>query len=141
MASIRGHLGSLKIFKAGKDAEIINITNFEANQDSTFQRSFYVGQQLPIGDQTIEGWSGSIDTEVTGTELDDIIDAISTQNLNGIGVEAITLILTENYPDGRSRSYVYFDLQLKMSKRNPGQTEKVTKRLEFQASGRLPLGL
>ena len=139
MASIRGHLGTIKVFRQGKDATIINVTNFEANQDSTFIRSHYAGAQLPIGDQSIEGFSGSIDVEVTGPEVDDIVDAIVVQNLNGIGVEDITMVLTENYPDGRTRSYVYFDMQLRMSKRNPGQTEKVTKRLEFQASGRLPL--
>ena len=138
-ASIRGHKGSIKVFVSGKDAEIINITSFEANQDSTFSRSHYVGQQLPVGDQTIEGWSGSLDTEVTGAQIDDLIDLITAENLRGVGVEDKTLVLTENYPDGQVRSYVSFDCQFKMSKRNPPQTEKVTKRLEFQASARLPL--
>lgn len=139
MGTLRGHQGTLKLFRQGQDANIVNITNAEANQDSTFIRSFFVGAQLPVGDQSIEGFSGSIDVEVTGPEVDDVIDAISTQNLNGIGVEQITMVLTEFYADGTNRSYVYFDMQLRMSKRNPGQTEKLTKRLEFQASGRVPL--
>lgn len=139
MSSIRGHQGSIKVFKQGKDRGIINVTSFEANQDSTFIRSNYVGQALPVGDQTEEGWSGTIDTEVTGTEVDDLIDEVITENLNGIGREDITMILGENYPNGQIRNYVYFDVQLKMSKRNGPQTEKVTKRLDFQASGRLPL--
>ena len=138
-ASIRGHQGSLKVFKAGKDTSLINITRFEVNQDSTFSRSQYVGQQLPVGDQTQDGWSASVDLEVTGSEVDELIDALITQNLNGIGVEDLTMTLGENYPDGQVKSHVYFDMQFKMSKTNPNQTEKMTKRLEFQASGRLPL--
>lgn len=138
-ASIRGHQGTIKVFKAGALADIVNITSAEVNQDSTFSRSFYVGKQLPEGDQSIEGWSGTMDLEVKGPEVDDLIDAIIANNLAGVGVEEITVIMQENYPDGTVRAYVYFDLQMKMSKRQPGLTEKVTKRLEWQASGRLPL--
>ena len=139
-ASIRGHQGRIKLFKAGVETGIVNITSAEVNQDSTFSRSFYVGQQLGEGDQSIEGWSGTMDCEVKGPEIDDFIDAIVANNLAGIGVEEVTLILEELYTDGTIRSYVYFDMQAKMSKRQPGLTEKVTKRLEWQASGRIPLG-
>jgi hypothetical protein len=137
--SIRGHQGIIKVFVDGGDASIVNITRAEINQDSTFSRAFYVGQNLAEGDQTVEGWSGSMDLEVKGPEVDDLIDALVTNNLNGIGVSDYTVIMSENYADGTSRSYVYFDMQFKMSKTQPAMTEKVTKRLEFQASGRLAL--
>ena len=117
----------------------VNITKAEANQDSTFSRAFYVGKNVGEGDQTIEGWSGNMDLEVKGPEVDDFIDAVVANNLAGIGVEEITVIMEEQYPDGTLRAYVYFDMQFKMSKSQPGMTEKVTKRLEWQASGRLPL--
>ena len=138
-ASIRGHQTQLKTFKNGVNQGIVNITRFEVSQDSSFSRSHYVGQAIPEGDQTQEGWSGTMDLEVKGYEVDDLIDALVSGNLNGIGLESVTLLDTENYGDGTVRSYVYFDVQVKMSKTQPGQTEKVTKRLDWQASGRLAL--
>lgn len=137
--SIRGHQGSVKVFKAGVPTGLVTITSAEVNQDSSFSRSNYVGNSVPEGDQDNQGWSGNMDLEVKGPEVDDMIDAMIANNLAGIGVEEITVIMAENYPDGTSRSYVYFDMQFKMSKKQPNQTEKMTKRLEFQASGRLPL--
>lgn len=137
--SIRGHQGALKLFKAGVPVGIIEITKAEINQDSNFMRSHYVGQKLPEGDQTIDGWSGNMDLEVKGPEVDDLIDAIVTNNLAGVGVEELTAVMEEHYADGTIRAYVYFDGQMKMSKTQPNQTEKVTKRLDFQFSGRLPL--
>ena len=94
---------------------------------------------VPEGDQTIEGWSGSIDLEVKDASVDEFIDALVANNLNGIGVSDYTFMSTESYADGTLKSYIYFDVQWKMSKRQAGLTEKMTKRLEFQASGRLPL--
>jgi len=138
-ASIRGHQGRIKVFENGEEKSIVNITRAEVNQDSTFSRSHYVGQQQPEGDQTVEGWSGSMDLEVKDNEVDAFIDALVTNNLNGIGVSDYTLVLSELYADGQISSHVYYDMQFKMSKTQPAQTEKVTKRLEFQASGRLPL--
>lgn len=137
--SIRGHQGEIKVYENGALAQIVNITNAEVNQDGNFQRSFYVGAQFAEGDQTIEGWSGSMDLEVKGPGVDDFIDALITNNLNGIGVSDYSVIMRENYSNGTSRAYVYFDCQFRMSKRQPNLTEKVTKRLEFQASGRIPL--
>lgn len=139
MASIRGHQGQFKVFKDGAEANIINVTGVDINQDSSFNRSFYVGNTIGEGDQSIEGWSGSVDCEVSSAVIDEFIDALTTDNLNGIGVSEYTFIDTELYPDGTSKSYVYFDIQWKMSKSIRGLTDKVTKRLEFQAAGRLPL--
>ena len=138
-ASLRGHQGQFKIFEGGALANIVNLTNVQISQDSTFIRSQYVGQPLPEGDQSIDGWSGSVDMEVKDSELDTFIDALVTNNLNGIGVSDYTFITTENYADGRSKSYVYFDVQFKMSKTQAGLNAKMTKKLDFQASGRLPL--
>lgn len=138
-ASIRGHQGSLKIFQDGALQNIVNLTSVDVNQDSSFSRSFYVGQQVPEGDQSIEGWSGSVEAEVKDAVIDEFIDALVTNNLNGIGVSDYTFISTENYANGTTKSYVYFDVQWKMSKRQAGLNEKITKRLEFQASGRLAL--
>ena len=138
-ASIRGHQAVVKVFKNGANQDIINITRFEVTQDSTFSRSNYLGQAVPEGDQDQQGWSGSMDMEVKSANVDDLIDALVTQNLNGVGAEQVTIVDTENYSDGTTRSYVYFDIQAKMSKTQPASTEKVTKRLEWQASGRLQL--
>ncbi len=139
-ASIRGHQGVIKVFKNNQEqADIVNITRAEVNQDSTFMRSFYVGQQTPEGDQSIEGWSGNMDLEVKDASVDEFIDALITDNLNGIGVADYAIVMTEYYPNGTSQSHYYADCQFKMSKTQPAMTEKVTKRLEFQCSRRLPL--
>jgi hypothetical protein len=138
--SIRGHQASLKFLENGGEiAGLVETTKMEVSQDSSFSRSFYVGQRIGEGDQTVEGWSGSADFEVKDASVDDLIDALVTNNLNGIGVSDYSFVTTENYGDGVSRSWVYFGLQWKMSRSLGGLNEKVTKRLEFQAAGRLPI--
>jgi len=138
-ASIRGHQGQFKIFKDGALASIVNITSVDLNQDSSFIRSKYVGQSKPESDQVIDGWSGSIDCEVKGPEIDDFIDALVTDNLNGIGVSDYTFVSTELYSDGTTRSYVYDDAVFKMSRKQGSYDAKITKKLDFQASGRTPI--
>lgn len=137
--SIRGHKGQFKIFENGTLTSIVDLTSVDVSQDSTFQRTFYVGRPLPEGDQTIEGWSGSCEMEVKDAAADEFIDALVTNNLNGIGVSDYTFVTTEEYGDGTRKSYVYFDVQWKISKNQSGLNEKLTKTLEFQASGRQPL--
>ena len=102
-------------------------------------RSYYVGQHEPESDQAIEGWSGNVEAEVKGADIDLFIDALVTNNLNGIGVASYTFVTTELYADGTSQSYVYYDAVFKMSKEQGGLQDKMTKRLDFQASGRLAL--
>jgi hypothetical protein len=138
-ASIRGHQGQFKVFENGELKKIVNIKKVSINQDSSFSRSNYVGQAIPEGDQSIEGWSGNLDMEVKDAEVDLFMDGLINNNLQGIGVSDYTFITTENYPDGRTQSYVYFDCQFKMSRENGGLNEKITKKLDFQASGRIPL--
>lgn len=138
-ASIRGHQGQFKLYQDGALANIVNLTSVDVNQDSTFMRSNYVGQPEPEGDQAIEGWSGSADAEVKDASIDLFIDALVTNNLNGIGVSQYTFVTTELYADGTTQSYVYYDVQWKMGRKQGGLQEKITKRLEFQASGRKPL--
>jgi hypothetical protein len=96
----------------------------------------YVGNPIPEGDQTIEGWSGSLDAEVKDAVIDQLIDAVVTNNLNGVGVDDLTLVTTEFYADGSVQSYVYIDIQLKMSRNQKGLGDKITKRLDLQASFR-----
>lgn len=138
-ASIRGHQTTVKFLKAGQPVAIVNLTRFEANQESTFSKAMYVGAQLPEGDQSMEGWSGTAEMEVKDGALDEFIDALVTNNLNGVGVEEVNIVDTEFYPDGQSQAYVYFDVQAKMSKSTGGLKDKVTKKLEWQASGRAKL--
>jgi hypothetical protein len=139
MASIRGHQATFKVLQDGKEIVIDSITNVSINQDSSMSRSFYVGKAIGEGDQSIEGWSGSFDMEVKDDTIEQFIDALVNANLNGIGISDYTFITTENYPNGTSASYVYFDCQFSMSKTQSGMSEKVTKSVNFQASGRVRL--
>jgi len=139
VASIRGHQGQFKVFQNGGEVGIIDITSVDISQDSDFSRTEYVGRPLSEGDQSVKGWSGSIDTEVKNAIVDEFIDALVVNNLNGIGVSDYSFIETERYPDGTSKSWVHFDCQFKMSKSIKGLSDKITKRLEFQSAGRLPI--
>lgn len=134
--SIRGHQGKIRVLRNGGDSEVNYMTSVDVNQDSSFSRSNYVGNAIPEGDQSMEGWSGTMEMEVKDAKVDDLIDALVSGNLAGIGVEDIAFIVDELYTDGTLSSYVYFDVQMKMSKRVSGLTEKQTKRLDWQASGR-----
>lgn len=135
-ASIRGHQTALKLFRNGQQVELLTITSFDANMESSFNRAYYVGNPVGEGDQSVEGWSGTIEVEVKDATVDDMIDALITQNLNGVEVDEATIVDTEFYADGTSATYVYSDVQFKMSKRQSGLQEKVSKRLDWQASAR-----
>lgn len=137
--SIRGHHGKLSFFENGAPLALAFLTQAEVTQDSSFSRAMYVGEALPEGDQTIDGWSGSVDVEVKDGQIDDLIDALVTNNLAGVGISDYSMVLTEEYGDGTVRSWAYFDMQFKMGRSQSGQNEKVTKKLDFQASGRVPL--
>ena len=138
-ASIRGHLGQFKIYQDGAVTSIVNLTNVTVNQDSTFIRTNYVGQPVPEGDQAFEGWSGSCEAEVKDASIDQFIDGLVTNNLNGIGISNYTFVITELYSDGTQSSYVYSDVQWKMGRKQGGLQEKITKHLDFQASFRQPV--
>ncbi len=136
-SSIRGHKTRIELVVDGAEVVLDTITGFSVNQDSSFMRSEYVGNPLPEGDQAIQGFSGSMDMEVKDDRIELIIDALVTNNLNGIGISEYQIIDTEEYPDGSIATYAYFDVQLKLSKSASGLSEKVTKKLDFQASGRV----
>lgn len=139
VASIRGHQARFELYQDGASVVVDTITNVQINQDSSMTRSFYVGSAIPEGDQSIEGWSGQFDMEVKNATIEEFIDALIANNLNGIGVSEYTFIDTEFYPDGTSKSYVYFDCQFSLSKTKPGLNEKVTKTVNMQAAGRIAI--
>ena len=138
-ASLRGHQGQIKFFEDGSQVSFTAIKKVTINQDSTFMRSYYTGAPEPEGDQAMEGWSGNAEAEVKDASMDLFIDALVTNNLNGIGVSDYTFTSTELYADGTTQSYVYYDVQFKLSKEQGGLQDKMTKRLDFQASGRKAL--
>lgn len=135
--SIRGHKGQFKVFENGQLSNIMDIVSVSVSMDSSFSRTYYVGRPVGEGDQAIEGWSGSIELEVKDDAVDAFIDALITNNLNGIGVSDYTFLSAEEYGNGTIASYVYYDVQWKMSKKQGGLGEKMTKTLDFQASGRI----
>lgn len=136
MSAIRGHQAQFRAYKDGGDLQIINIKSVDVNQVSTFIKSMYVGAKHPVGDQSFEGFEGSLELEVEDATVDEFIDALVTDNLNGIGVGDYSFSITDNYDDGSSKSYVYMDCQWKLGKKIGGLNEKVTQRLEFQAMRR-----
>lgn len=135
--SIRGHKGQFQMLENGRVVETFEVTNVQINQDSNFQRTFYVGNPIPEGDQSIEGFSGSCDFEVKNAVIERFIDALINNNLNGIGVSDYSFVVTEEYPDGSVSAYAYNDVQWRYSRNQSGLNEKITKRMDFQASSRV----
>jgi hypothetical protein len=139
LPSIRGHQGQFNIYQDGGQVQVVAIKTVDVNQDSGFITSNYVGDPLVENDQSIDGFSGTAEMEVKDNVVETFLDALITNNLNGIGVSAYTFVVTENYPNGTISSYAYFDVVWKLSRRQAGQQEKVTKKLDFKAAGRLKL--
>lgn len=139
MPTIRGHQAQIKFYKDGNLQDVVDITRFEANQDASFIRSKYVGNPIPEGDVAYQGFTGSADLEVRDSRAEDIIDALIEQNLGGVGVSDHSISVQEFFDDGSSKSWVYFDVQWRLSASYPNLEEKVTKRMEWQAAGRVPL--
>ena len=137
--SIRGHQGTFRLYENGSLVDILAITSVDVSMDSSFSRAYYVGSNIGEGDQVVEGWSGSIDMEVKDAKVEEFIDALITANLNGVGLSDYTFVITDNYGDGTSKSYVYMDCQFKLSRSAKGMSDKITKKLDFQASTRRPL--
>lgn len=134
--SLRGHQGKFNIYQDGGQVQVIAIKTVDVNQDSGFITSNYVGDPIVENDQSIDGFSGTAEMEVKDSVVEDFIDALITNNLNGIGVSDYTFVVTENYADGTSRAYAYTDVVWKLSRRQAGQQEKMTKKLDFKAAGR-----
>lgn len=139
VASIRGHQARFDLFQDGAPVTVDTITNVQINQDSNFSKSFYVGNPIPEGDQSIEGWSGQFDMEVKNAIIERFLDALIANNLNGIGVSEYSFIDTEFYPDGTSQSYLYVDCQFSLNKTKTGLNEKITKTVNFQAMTRVAI--
>ncbi len=139
MPTIRGHQAQIKFFRNGGDVEIVDVTRFEVNQESNFMKSKYVGNPIPEGDVAYSGFAGTADLEVRDSSVDELIDALVEQNLGGVGVDDVSLSVSEFYPDGQVKTWAYYDVQFRLSATYPNLEEKVTKRLEFQAAGRIPL--
>lgn len=137
--SIRGHQGSMRLYENGALVDILAITSVDVNMDSSFSRAFYIGAAVGEGDQTIEGWSGSLEMEVKDARAEVFIDALINNNLNGVGLSDYMFVVTDNYADGTSKSYAYIDCQFKLGRSQRGMGEKITKRLDFQASTRKAL--
>lgn len=135
-ATIRGHQGTFKLYADGSLVDVQQVTNVQTNMDSSFSRAFYVGNAIGEGDQTVEGWSGSFEMEVKDDKIELFFDALINNNLNGIGVSDYTFLVTENYPDGTTSTYLFTDCQFKMGRKASGLNEKVTKNVDFQAGFR-----
>lgn len=134
--TIRGHQGIVKAFVDGEEQVIDSITRFSMNQDASPTRQFFVGNPYPEGDTSYEGWSGTIDLQVRNAVVDDLIDRIVDANHRGLAVPDVSILLTERYTDGTSATWAFFDVQLRMSRDQSGLQEKITKRLDVQASVR-----
>lgn len=137
--SSRGHQALFKVFKNGEEIVIDTIMKVSVAMDSSFSRHFYVGNPIPQGDQTVEGWSGSFDMEVTNDVVEEFIDGLITNNLNGFGFTDDTFLIREEFSDNTVATYIYVDCQFKLSTEIGTLKDKITKRIDFQAATRVKI--
>ncbi len=133
---ILGHQGTLRIYLNGQLTSILTITEFSVDLQSSMQQEYYVGNAIPEGWQSLPHFTGTIDMNVKDSTADTLMDAIVGAVQNGVGFPQVVLNLTENYADGTSSTYAYNDVQFKLSRRQRGGQEKVTKKFDFQAMSR-----
>lgn len=134
--SIQGRDTQIRLFKSGNLVNIIEILNFNHRQDADFIRGEYLGNTKSVGDTSHKGWSGDFEAEVLDSTIDDLIDALIEQNLERLDIDEISLLEVENYRDGRRAGWVYTGVQLKYSKSVGSRSEKIRKKLEWQADDR-----
>ena len=135
--TLRGHQARIKIFYNNAEQVIDTIQRISIGQESSFSRQYFVGNPIPEGDQSQDGWSGTLDVQVRNPIIDDLIDVLINANQRGIAIGDYALLTTELYSDGSNRSYMYSDMQFKMNRDQGGLQEKIMKRLDFQASIRI----
>lgn len=136
MSAIKGNMGQFRILEDGNVVDLIEVTKVSVKMDNTMMRSKYVGMSVSVGDQSVDGWSGNFSSEVIDDKIELFFDALISANLAGIGVKDYAFVVTENYPNGTSASYLYSDCQFAYSRENGGFDEKITKSVDFQASFR-----
>ena len=76
--SIRGHQARFVMYENGTRIGTQTANRVSVNQDSNFIRSKFIGNPIPEGDQSQEGWSGTVEFEVKDDELETFIDALIT---------------------------------------------------------------
>ena len=135
--TIRGHQAFFKLFRNGQQVIIDALTNVSINQEKTIEAYNYVGKAVPETDVMYMGWSGSFEIQVRDSTIEDFIDALITENLNGIGVSDCAFLCTENYPNGTTVTYVYTDCKFGIARQQGGSDSKITKTLDWRAGGRV----
>jgi len=134
--AIQGKDTQIRLFRNGTLVNVVEVSNFNVKQDADFTRSSYLGNVPSIGDVNHKGWSGDFEVEVVNAAIDDLIDALITENLSRIDYEEIVIHDQENYRDGTKAAWVYYGIQMRYSKTASGRDEKVKKKIEFQADER-----
>ena len=136
-ATIRGHQASFRIFKNGVEQVFDAITRVSVSEESSLERKAYVGRPTTESDKSHMGWSGSFEMEARNKLIEDFMDALITDTLNGIGVTDYSFTITEIYGDGSRAAHVYTNCLFKYGREQTGLDNKVTKSIEFIASQRV----
>ena len=134
--TIRGDKVDVRLFENGELKVIGPLTRISINQESNPTRHFYVGNVIPEGDQSISGYSGSLDYEARNRQFNDFFDRMEKAIQTGVAVPSYTMVVTERYNDGTHSIYAYADMQFTFSVDAAGLQEKVMKRVNWQASSR-----
>ena len=106
-ATLRGHQALFKIYRNGTEEIFDAITKVSISQDASFSRHLYVGNPIPESDVVYMGWTGSFETEARNATIEDFLDALVTNNLNGINVDRCHFIIRESYVDGTQNAHLY----------------------------------
>lgn len=135
-AHIRHKDVKIQVLRAGALIGTLRATDITVTQDATKDRSQYAGSPDYFGDLEHQGWSGSVTVEVTGSEVDDLVDAQINERARRDREEEVQIVYTELYADGGQRTYRFSRCFVTMGARS-SQGARYTKTLDFQADERV----
>jgi len=140
MTISRGSDKQFRFYKArtGELVRTINPTSCSINLDSNVERQKRLGTRIKPVRQTVDGHSGSATFEIEGPVMQDIIDDIISNYLDGLSEYKVELFEREYYPaTGTSRSYRYPGACFTVNTDNPETDSPSTVTVNFTTEPRI----
>jgi len=136
MTRTRGSDVQIRLIVNGELETVWNANSFEVNEDENKERIERLGTSKKPNEKTVDGFSGTLEFDADGPELDDLLDAAHQARRDRQDYKFNILDRTYYPKSGESRTYVYPNCVFSLSKSASGQKEAVTQSLEWQSEMR-----
>lgn len=132
MAVLRWENARLRLFQDGIDIGTLFATSFNSKEDFTDDRTKYQGREIPDGDASYNGGSGSMTLERRSgsVNVDNMLDRYQdgVKRRNGLG--KITIQASDVQEDGSIVTYRYTNVR-PMPGRSGSTGQRLTTTLDF----------